>query len=660
MSPFGKRRLAKSIAGALLVASGLGLALREPDRSGSAIELRRAFERGRSVRIDGLEAPARDWLSLAWREMGVVPADESASTRIALVSSDLAPVPVASGVALHTTEDPEAPGRAVTFIVTAPDATPAQRDQVLFELAAGPPPTRPGTVALADPQPLPAADADGRGAALLTAAGELALLLGVDEPPTVARTLAPAATSAMGSTGRYAPSERALEVVRFNEDAELDALRAYARWVLVERLGPPADLWYVDGVVEDLVGSIEDRTDAAAERAALDVTFEEAIGLQPRTLSARRAAVRRLAQIASPTAAEREDVWRGGLDVAERRRLREEWDRARALDAATPRDRSTFDRRDLTAGVALRITPGGARGGYASESAFELFERAAALGFGTIVLSFDVPIAPSLADVTTEGESEAAGWGRSVTPEGDGAILAAAWRAADLGLAVILEPRFVTSPDGPLITQLDHPSPARIESIGRRIALAVEGVAHLAESARAEGLVLFEPTMLASHSGAIRPVAAAWATLRRQALAFARPFGGTPIGLAGTPGQLAAAVELRELGGDFAFGVRLGEPQSDTVQGAAYYASRLQVVREVAGDRLVLVQLGFDAPGSMRSDESAAAAADALAAEWAEGLGADVVGLSYWSLDAALRGPARTDASKFEHELLRALVNARK
>ncbi|MEM6568148.1 MAG: hypothetical protein AAF957_07035 [Planctomycetota bacterium] len=456
---------------------------------------------------------------------------------------------------------------------------------------------------------------------------EVRLLVAVDERARTGPVDAPAWVVAP-STGES--SGPRLVGIAGVAGLEREALRAWRGWLLHAAYGPPAAGWIADGLAHGAL-----RADDASLWSG--VTFEEATGGSPRTHAVRAVAAAHLVDLALESAPDRaaaaRSLWRDGVEGPALGSLRQRWDAA-LLEAArgSTQDAPPELRRPLPRAVAARLAGAASPPiGLGTRNARAEMERVKELGFGAVALNVHVPIAPPAA-FDPRRSITLGGWGARVTTQGDGAVLAAARHAAELGLEVVLWPRFVAGESGPLATQQIHPDAAAFTALGRRYALAVEGVAHLAERAGASAIVLLEHPLLPQSNPLPEDIVDARASLRRQAVAFARPFRGSLVLLARGVPRLERAAARPELSAARApgvvFGFHLGHLGADVANPSAAYTHRLRSAAAAADGRLRAVEVALPGDDPLLRQGLLRGAQDAIAA--VEGV--DLVLVSYWGL----------------------------
>ncbi|QDV06277.1 hypothetical protein Poly30_17850 [Planctomycetes bacterium Poly30] len=330
--------------------------------------------------------------------------------------------------------------------------------------------------------------------------------------------------------GWYDAAVHALVVKAGVPASEDDALFAFAEAELLSAFGPPGTPWLARGLVHELVRSSGGFTLEEIESRSGAVTFDEIVGPgRGRNRMVLAPAEARLARcLCEELGMGVAEAW--GLAVAGNvdldRSLRERW--------KASLQRFPIERRS----PSMRLTKSGARvevKATASELASPDFlrelDRIAALGFRGIALEVHVPVAPPGATERRHALDGLGGWGRDVTIQGDGLVLACALEARSRGLDVTLAPRFVTSASGGAGRQQIHGSSERLLLYGERRALAMEGMAWLAEQAEATGLVVLDsedmPWIYPDAASVPDPEAlAALENTRRQALVYSAPFAG--------------------------------------------------------------------------------------------------------------------------------------
>ena len=344
--------------------------------------------------------------------------------------------------------------------------------------------------------------------------------------------------TAPARAGRFDGASNELVVAAGVRGGIEDALRSFVEERILDAFGAPQDPWLLEGYAAWLAGGGDD-----GAPGSLDVITGERAAPRGVRLAERRRAARALLESGDLRLV---DLVREGVEP-------------RALAAVTGQDRAEVSPaaarpRSMDPGAFVRY--GGsvraARRVFGSARGESDLERIAALGFDGVFLEVHVAAPPRSPE---PGESLARTllfvggreWGTNLTLEGDGAVLMAAAQARRAGLRVVLAPRFVTSPSGPLTGQ--QPDGNSPESLGR-LAVALAGAAELAERAGAEGLVVLErfhfPT--ATEQGA--KLSAAYVAARDAAfdelLPAAASFPGALLAISNSTGALE---RMRQRGG---------------------------------------------------------------------------------------------------------------
>lgn len=302
------------------------------------------------------------------------------------------------------------------------------------------------------------------------------------------------------------------------------------------------------------------------------------------------------------------------------------------------------------------------------------FARLMELGVDGIVLDVHVPLPPRAPD---EGERRpgallrpgGASWGRSVTLEGDGAVLMAAAQAHRAGLRVGLAPRLVASPSGPHAgQQIITTAELRLDQAARA-GRALEAAAELASRGRAELLVVFDRYFFPPLPGELDEMspedAASFRSSFDEMLHGARRLSGTLVALADRlpalahlpAASLAPGADLYpRLGGE-------GAPLRD----AAAISSMLRGALQRAGGRLAVAQVtlhdsprarrGPDGWGSGEADGERDHMLRALAAALAADDSIPLVILRGWCPGGS--GTDDTDLSDADPDALRAVARTR-
>jgi len=628
--------------------AGVGLwlassaALRESPGPGGidALELARALERERAVALVGFTAGDARRMRAAWVARGIGTADGEMVPRVVFLApqdrlaidilrrTGLESLPGGPAIDLThdavtiTCEDPERPGVASSFVIgTAGSATVGA---AVEGLARGLPPTRPALTARTaqglriERGLTPSGTPDRSNTVITRAIDDL-----VFDTVTDTNTGTLLSVESGSAPGTIDVARRvAAEVAKAHGNAH----RPGAQAVEEIRIVRTVDARSVDGTVDG-------------------VAWYEPHG-------------GRLVGIAGVRGLEF-DLVHAYTSWLDNDGAREVAERVRASDGT---DVSTEQRvrRSLPRAVAVRLSGSASRAtGPGTRHTLRQLERIAALGFGAVVLDVRVPLGPPAgspaglpagpgAGADHRRALELASRGRSVTVEGDGAVLATAVHAGQLGLEVVVWPRFVAGPSGPLATQQIHPSGPAVEALSRRYALAVEGVARLAERAGASALVLLEPGLLPLADTVDPAVRSARRSLRRQAIGSAAVFQGELLAFAsGVPPLERAAVvaDLTPVAGSpfgLSFGFEVGELGAITGNPAGAYRHRLQVASAAAAGRLHAIDVRLDGKDAARRD-ALLRACSTVVSEMPE---IDLVVLSYWGLGRPDPRHDSTDAQR--------------
>ena len=332
-----------------------------------------------------------------------------------------------------------------------------------------------------------------------------------------------------------------------------DAVEDYLGTELLRTFGRPASPWLLRGLIyvfTERAGGfslteLESRSQAAALEDVLAPTRRQPrLALAPAEARLARGVLAEFdGEFASAWASRLED----GDGMVER--LRSQWhaDLVRAPVAPAP-----APKRKWSGGVTVEIaSPARGPGQLGSAELHADFQRIASLGFDGVRLLVHVPVAPPTSLERRGALFSLKGWGYGVTLEGDGALLISAAAARALGLSVVIEPRFVASATGALGYRQIHGSPERIRLYGARRALAVEGVAWLAEQAGAEALVMFDPeelprAVVGSFAAIKEQAEVARAINREQSTVYASPFTGERIAFARSLTHMKRALRAGE------------------------------------------------------------------------------------------------------------------
>lgn len=339
-----------------------------------------------------------------------------------------------------------------------------------------------------------------------------------------------------------------LQLERIVEASVDDALFAYAEAQLLRALGPPASPWFARGTACILTGRCGGFSLTEIESRTGDVTPAEVLrAVHPRTrLTAAPAETRLARSLLVELENDVSAAWslRVEDDPELIKRLEASWTKSFERSPIEPR---LAVPRSLNQGAIVEVETSAELFGTAALDAD--LERIAGLGFAGVQFDIHVPVpAPLSPAERRELALELSGWGHAVTLEGDGAVVVTALKARALGLSVVLAPHFVTSASGSLGRKQIHGSAERIQTYGDRRALAMEGVAWLAEQASADALILFDPEDLPRADPNAWPphppeLVAAYDSTRRQSLVYSRPFAGDRLAFIRSRGGLKRALE---------------------------------------------------------------------------------------------------------------------
>ncbi|MFT7075191.1 MAG: hypothetical protein ACJA0P_001191 [Planctomycetota bacterium] len=425
---------------------------------------------------------------------------------------------------------------------------------------------------------------------------------------------------AVQRAGWYDGVHHRLVMLRGVPAGQDDALFAFAEAEFLRVLGAPGTEWFSRGMAHNLIGSCGGMALGELEKRAGAVTPDEVFGPgRGRTRLTLAPAEARLARaMVAEYGGSVTEAWGVQVerDAGLRERLRERW-MARLVQASTEPDSME------SWATVPRVLPPGAHvelavrmGSLAQESVRSELERVARLGFAGVSLRLHVPVAPATA---LERRYQATGWqawGSHVSMEGDGAVLATAAIAKELGLSVTLAPRFLTGESAGLGRRQIHGGAEQLRRYGDRRALAMEGAAWLAEQAGADALVALDgPDLPLPPSDPVLPpeVVAARANLRRQTLVYSSPFAGERIVFAGDQGL--ALVALQSLGAGFSEGalghvhLRVGHDALVDVNRTSWLEALRRLDAQDGGQQPGAVFVGTwfaERPGGSRRDLGAA------------------------------------------------------
>ena len=355
-------------------------------------------------------------------------------------------------------------------------------------------------------------------------------------------------------SGWYDATHHRLMVIPGLAASADDAVEDFLEAELLRTFGRPASPWLVRGLIYVFTGRAGGFSLMDLESRSQPIAVEDVwSSTRRRTRLALAPAEARLARgVLAEYNSDVRAAWTAplGTDGEMADRLRSQWKEGHVKAPVVP---ASFSARNWSGGVALEVVnPARGMGQFGSSELHTDFERIASLGFDGVRLAVHVPVVPPTPAERGEIPFAVKGWGYNVTLEGDGALLASAAAAQALGLSVVLEPRFVVSATGVLGHKQVHGSPERIRQYGERRALAMEGVAWLAEQAGAEALVMFDPEELpraiGTHRAALKQQAEAARTItREQSAVYASPFAGERIALSRSLGGMTRAAEAKEL-----------------------------------------------------------------------------------------------------------------
>lgn len=255
-------------------------------------------------------------------------------------------------------------------------------------------------------------------------------------------------------------------------------------------------------------------------------------------------------------------------------------------------------------------------------------QEISSLGFGAVCLEVLVPVVSPTdrAGLPLEFGPWASGRSRSVTLEGDAAVLLAAEQARAAGLKVVLWPQLLTGPSGGLLGLQAVASPEHWHELSGRLRETSALVAGLAQEMRADALVLFDHYFLPTEgednaSGKDAEALEVRRSARIAVLDGAAGFRGPKVCVAGSPRALSFVQGAPEF---LAPGVVLGLDLSAGLSGAAgdlrhdsvLFSRRFKAASAKLGPGLQLIQLSV--PGTQwarRGRESWGGATDAGARE---------------------------------------------
>lgn len=333
-----------------------------------------------------------------------------------------------------------------------------------------------------------------------------------------------------------------------------DAVEDFLETELLRTFGAPASPWLLRGLIYVFTGRAGGFSLIELESRGEPVSFGDV--LSPHRRRSRLALAPVEARLARGVLALfNSDVgaaWGARLEEDEEilQRLRDQWQEGLVKAPVVP---VSSEPRSWSGGHVIEIAnPARGAGQLGSTELHRDLQRLASLGFEGVQLVVHVPVAPPGARERESVPAELQAFGLGVTVEGDGALLVSAAAARALGLSVVLKPRFVTSASGGLGSAQIHGTPERIRLYGERRALAMEGLAWLAEQAGAEAIVMFDPEELPRVVGDFRReqrelAEEARAKTRELSTRSSMPFRGERIAFCRSDIGMGAALESRGL-----------------------------------------------------------------------------------------------------------------
>ncbi len=333
-----------------------------------------------------------------------------------------------------------------------------------------------------------------------------------------------------------------------------DAVEDFLETELLRTFGAPASPWLLRGLIYVFTGRAGGFSLVELEPRGEPVSFGDVLSPYRRRPRLALAPVEaRLAR--GVLAVFNSDVgaaWGARMEEDEEilRRLRDQWQASLVKAPVVP---VPGEPRSWSGGHVIEIAnPARGVGQLGSIELHRDLERVASLGFKGVQLVVHVPVAPPGARERESVPAELQAWGLGVTVEGDGALLVSAAAARALGLSVVLKPRFVTSASAGLGRAQNHGTPERIRLYGERRAVAMEGLAWLAEQAGAEAIVMFDPEELPRVIGDFRReerelAEEARAQTREMSVRSSLPFRGERIAFCRNHIGMGAALESRGL-----------------------------------------------------------------------------------------------------------------
>ncbi len=340
----------------------------------------------------------------------------------------------------------------------------------------------------------------------------------------------------MQRCGWYDAARHRLVVVPGLAASVDDAMEDFLEAELLRTFGVPASPWLMRGLIYVFTGRVGGFSLIEVEPWNEAVTLEDVISpTRQRTRLALAPVEARLARgVLSVFNSDVRAAWGARLEDDEEMlgRLRAQL-RTGLLKA--PVVLSDREPRAWSGGVVVEVTaPVHGSGRLGSDELHQDLERIASLGFSGVQLTVHVPVAPPSPLERKRVPLGLRGWGYGVTLEGDGALLVSAAAARAQGLSVVLRPRFVTSAAAGLGSAQIHGTPERIRLYGDRRALAMEGLAWLAEQAGVEAIMMFDPEELPRAIGADDPpyrriAENARTSLLASSTRYASPFTGERI-----------------------------------------------------------------------------------------------------------------------------------
>ncbi len=410
---------------------------------------------------------------------------------------------------------------------------------------------------------------------------------------------------AVQRSGWYDVAEHRLVVLKGVPGSADDALFAWTQAELRQALGPCVTPWFGRGIAYAFTGRAAGWSLVEIEARAGEVTLDEVLDpMQGRTWVTLAPAQARLArcvltEFESKVAA----AWAVDLaaDADLMARVRANWIESQTQ---SPVGQPTRAARPMGAGVIVEWSA--SAGVYSGTTARSELKRIADAGFYGVQFEVHVPVAPAGLAERNERPLGQQGWGRNVTTEGDGALLACAAAARAVGLEVVLAPRFITSASSSHGRLQIHGSPERVRLYGDRRALAMEGVAWLGEQMGAAAIVMLDPGDLPRAEGDTDrfytpEFMAAQASTRRQSMVYSEPFTGERIafvrGLGTVQSALADSTTVPPGAGDGSAALRIGlEAIEGTTASVDSLAKRLGVVIREFGGRCFAVRAVGRAP----------------------------------------------------------------